>query len=1444
LADDYIKQLQLSKQIEQKAKEAAKSRKTAEDKLEEAEKAIELMRSFGAQSSEAEKHFVEAREAFKGKDYKLVLSHSTHTIETCNQTCRDRIEEVLRSAHSLLDLGKDRITVPAQMRNMMASAKEDAEQGRFEHGFNTAKELYEKADQLVNRTVAEAFGEAQSKALFLEGLKVDIDSERSQLGRARRALEEGRYKESLQETDRCLASLDNLTKEQFRSGYDSLKEQEGFAFDEHFDLSRVKEKMEAAQNRMESQDYEEAFADLASADTELRRALGKGMNAYIATAKRRSVPLKDLGVDVSMVLALITEAKDQVKEEDFRAANGTLAKLRDLLTDLERKQLAKSLARMKSRLLIAKKVKADLTGTLGLVEEARLAQEKGDMPLAVQKVEESDRELNRALAGYQEVEAELVEFRSVSERARTLGLNIDDATRTVALARRAALRQDFASAASLLRDSKRDVQTAIQEHYGKMVIRIELDLGLAMRIGADVSSDSSTLDALVQKVKQNEFGIVEAELKELAQDIKQKIDRRAQHVLIQARKAIDTYKGPLDVTEAKALLASADEELRKGNFVSAHDLAQSAVETLKKEELLQVEGRIDEAERILAIMKEMECESNTLKEKFRRAVELRQQRMFGESARLATEVVQFGSSIIKDELSRQMAKVGKAINISRKKGVEVSAPEHFIEGAWRALNADRMDEAFGLMNDSMEELRRMNQLHTEVYDQIADVRALLQQAEAKNLPVGNAAATLEGAQDLFEEGRYAEARDMSQKAYLEVERGASVLIAPKMLGEAESLVEIVGKVRSDNAKLAKDLAQAKELERAGKHLEAITAAKNVRNGAQSEVMAALQHEIDTSRSTIRRSQADGMDMVSAEMMVSKAETLLNEGLYNDAWRALELARSELDQSVFMEQKAKDLLHQTELEIREVEELGLDIGPAMEVLQKAYFLQRAGNHALALELGKKAEQIACSSAERMVKDRLSALEGQYQLGTLSGPDYIPSAKRKEDVMSLLAQKRYKESIILLGPYELDLMELRRNREQAQMRMRQLEQRLQTAQAAGRVSEYGRQMALRAQERLNEGAYSESLMLMARCEEDQQNLEEMYSSREKELASLREDLEYVQDQGRKRSTAQLLEQAGAALRKLDFERSSLFLRRGRAALMEATGHEVGQYFEELMALTRLMEREGIEVPSGTVNGGNGQFTKMNEIRPKDLERLRAEVGEFRRIVTVRFRERMRQVSEKVGRAGADGLEVSASMKLLTHAEELNRNGKMEEAFATLDASERLQGVTWTDYQEFNKLREDVMRKCAAIKLAGGDVAEAERLLNGSEHEMLKDSANALHQVRAVRTELDRRMADMVPDIGVDIDFLEDPKAGKWTKAVMRVSNQGTGPAKSVSVQLKGPIEIRGGRFLPLVAPGKTERFGVELCPRNSGKLVITLVLEARSQLTDEDCGYEGEFEMKVN
>ena len=257
----------------------------------------------------------------------------------------------------------------------------------------------------------------------------------------------------------------------------------------------------------------------------MRRALSKGMNAYLATAKRRSVPLKDLGVDVSMVLALITEAKDQVKEEDFRGGARHLGQAAgparrpgaEATGEVIGPHAVTIAHRQEGQGGPHRHVKPGGGGAPGPGE--------GDMPLAVQKVEESDRELNHALAGYQEVEAELVEFRNVSERARTLGLNVDDATRTVALARRAALRQDFASAASLLRDSKKDVQTAIQEHYGKIVIRIELDLGLAMRIGADVAADSEALDGLVHKVKQNEFGIVEAELKELAQDIKQKIDR-------------------------------------------------------------------------------------------------------------------------------------------------------------------------------------------------------------------------------------------------------------------------------------------------------------------------------------------------------------------------------------------------------------------------------------------------------------------------------------------------------------------------------------------------------------------------------------------------------------------------------------------------------------------------------------------------------------------------------------------------------------------------------------------------------------------------------------------------------------------------------------------------------------------------------------------------------
>jgi hypothetical protein len=94
LTGDYIKQLQLKKQIEQRAKEAAKSREAAEEKLVQAEDSLKLAKKMDAPSAESEKYLTEASSFFKEKDYRSSVSLSTKSLDASHKAQKDRVSSM------------------------------------------------------------------------------------------------------------------------------------------------------------------------------------------------------------------------------------------------------------------------------------------------------------------------------------------------------------------------------------------------------------------------------------------------------------------------------------------------------------------------------------------------------------------------------------------------------------------------------------------------------------------------------------------------------------------------------------------------------------------------------------------------------------------------------------------------------------------------------------------------------------------------------------------------------------------------------------------------------------------------------------------------------------------------------------------------------------------------------------------------------------------------------------------------------------------------------------------------------------------------------------------------------------------------------------------------------------------------------------------------------
>ncbi|MGD0818574.1 MAG: hypothetical protein ABR986_09300, partial [Methanomassiliicoccales archaeon] len=215
MTGDYIKQLQLKKQIEQKAKEAAKSREAAEKKLAQAEESLKLVKKMDAPSAEAEKFLTEASSFFKEKDYRSSLGLSTKSMEASQKAQNDRVGSMLESADELRSLVERSGAKAEDLAHMSQEAKDSLAKGSLEDAFAKAKDLWDKVEKLVNRYMATAFGEAQTILILAEGLGVKVDTERQALAEAREFLEKEQVPASMEKLASCLELLNAALTEKF-----------------------------------------------------------------------------------------------------------------------------------------------------------------------------------------------------------------------------------------------------------------------------------------------------------------------------------------------------------------------------------------------------------------------------------------------------------------------------------------------------------------------------------------------------------------------------------------------------------------------------------------------------------------------------------------------------------------------------------------------------------------------------------------------------------------------------------------------------------------------------------------------------------------------------------------------------------------------------------------------------------------------------------------------------------------------------------------------------------------------------------------------------------------------------------------------------------------------------------------------------------------------------
>lgn len=1011
MTSDYLKQLQLTKQLEQRAKEAARNRKAAEEKLGEAEKALAAAKEVKADTVEAEKFLTEGTHAYSKHDYPTALSLAVKCLDKLAEGKRAQVKAILGSAEAVLSLvpgeeGKE------EVRAQFARAEELAASSRPDDALAAAKQAWDKADQFSNRRLAESFGRVQTLILLAEHLGLAVAARKQALAKARKLQEDGDREGAWEKTTTCMDGLRDAFARLFQARSGRLSELIAEASKAGADLAVISEALEKGRAALDRGGFEDALDHLGMAEEKLSEELARAVKLRLGALSERAQHAREVDADLASFDIAVKKAGDLAEEGRGEDALQGLSQAEAALRRSEAEAVLGHIEQMRPGLQLARRLNLDISDVLEDLEKARRTVADGDLNSALDRVDEAEGRLREHLGRYDQLGRELESTKKLFTQARRLGVRLGEASEFVAAARQDAISGSPEQALEKVHKAQAEVQGRVREACAQDVLKGLFMVSQALAMGASVEEEERELEGISDLLRKGVLEDVPGRLVKVGERLRGIVHGKASNKVRAVRERLARSSGRVELKDLRAPAEEAESLLARGELLRAYWSAADVDEEARRRQAAVLEELTVTANRLLEVGRELGAESKTLNQKLASAAASTTDP--GETVRVLSEVIQFARTLIKDELTRSLAQLNRAEASARKKGVATANSERLAEEALRALERNEMERCHALLRESEAELEKVTALHTEVYDQIVSISRVLDEVR---LPSGSKVhALLQETKSLFESGKYDGARVSAKACYAEMEEVAAATLAPRRQQEARQLIVLMAQLGMDTSTLEDAVKRSETLMNKGRHGEALGLVKDAHRNAAGSINSYLVGTIASTKALLERCRAMGADVASPTEIVAKSEALLREGRYTDAHRAVRFAATEGERTLSQVRSVLAEVERAEAALDEAADLEIEVLEAMDVLAQAKHNLHTGRFPLAMERARMVVVMAREAAQSVLAHELEELSADHDLARLAGEDLSRVRTDRDKVIATLDKRGATAAFAALEEYE--------------------------------------------------------------------------------------------------------------------------------------------------------------------------------------------------------------------------------------------------------------------------------------------------------------------------------------------------------------------------------------------------------------------------------------------
>jgi hypothetical protein len=1420
----YLKHIQLSKQLEERAKEATKFRQLAEKELGEAEKGIEEAKKIDANITESEAVFADANEAVRSKDYKLALEKATESKEKAQKAYQERTKTIVDSSLVLLKLAKNIGADTSSADSLAKSAGEALSKDDFEKAIEFAQKSWKKSEKILHEHLSSSFSTAQAVIVAAKKQEKDTSVAEDLMSRARSAMEDNDYQTAMDYMNECMESVSSELGQDINAMLEEARAMIDVSKEIGEDTSKVEGIVERARAELDNKDFERSLNSSKQARAEAEKALHRSVENGIDTLEKSISKAESIKADTSKTKALLSETRESLKGGNYLESVTLIKKALEDVENAQFQTVLETISKSRSKFVKARDIGADMGKAMELLNESREALKQGDFGKALECARRGDAEVDKLVEEFQSVEKQISDLQADLTQAETLGIDISSAKTLLDKAALALKTRSFGRLAKHIEESKEELEKAEYERTMELIEAAELGLTLGEQIGTDLSKADIILEECVVLTKSKDY----TKAIELATECREVTDERVEEHLGETITDLGASADAIgkEAVSARKLLDKAESALAIKDFSKSTELVTDARDLLEDKFKQKGAGLLRSLEAGIEIGKVMDENTEELETRLENVRQSIQDGKFDELVEVTGDVASQVSGLTDSAFSFVKEKVVEA----RKTGVGIEAMRGLLKKAKIAMGTEDYSQALSLLVECNRTVDELQVDHKETYNAISSSAALVGEARKKKMDVSKALRILLAAKKAFEGHDYEKALDLANRSKKEAEKLMVLYSSAEKIAGVNERIDLAQELGIDVAGMNGVVQEAKDAIKEKKYEAALELAEKSMSGVEELLRDGILNTIASTQSLTTESREEGIRPDTIDENLTEARRLLDEGEYEVSAKLASEAKDAISEMRGRLDEAAEKVKEARTTLQEVEGMNVEAPEARSLLERAERGLETGRYGDAIESAEESQRSVQLERDTFITDMINSFievikkSKQEGVNTKSAEELIAKAKNH------FRNGEYKESIEFAMKSESEAERVGLQQDMARKAITTAKKKMDGFPVTIKEAE---DLLQEAQGAFNSGEYPSALELSLKSGDVFHEAVEAYEEAKKSFDLAEKTRNTIESIGADSSDVdKLLAEAKSAL-------DSGNMKAAREAATQCHEWALGvceSYIHQIVAQTAdnidLAEELGLEssLPRHKLGESKALIKNRDFENAKNLvDSAREDIEDTLSEVATQMIENSESALKYAKKMGAD---VAQNEGMISSAREALEQGRFQDALDLAEESVKLVESSRKLEKEFIDLTYKADSIIGSAKRFGIDIKDAEKLLLEALDAKTVNMEEAIEHAKKSVDLASGAIDGFAPSMTAEID-IEKANLDEWMDAKLTLRNDGRTLASNVSVQMLGDAETEGIEPIESIRAGGSE--DVEFKIRMTAPGTVPLAIKVISHRVFDEAEY---------